>query len=132
MPQILNKRLLYRASKEREQANLFYKKGERIIPINIVVIGFGIVFSLTTYFAIAACILFLAAVLAFVSGSFMRSGDIHWNRSRNLVRQARQQTQAQIKATRGGLGAGEKPAQEGQALVPLFNTTPGGSTSGTR
>ena len=132
MPKILNKRLLHRASKEREQANLFYKKGERIIPINIVVIGFGIVFSLTTYFAIAACILFLGAVLAFVSGSFMRSGDIHWNRSRNLVRQARQQTQAQIAATRGGLGAGEKPAQEGQALVPLFNTTPGGSTSGTR
>ena len=132
MPKILNKRLLYRASKEREQANLFYKKGERIIPINIVVIGFGIVFSLTTYFAIAACILFLGAVLAFISGSFMRSGHIHWNRSRNLVRQARQQTQAHIAATRGGLGAGEKPAQEGQALVPLFNTTPGGSTSGTR
>ena len=136
MPQILNTRLLYRASKEREQANEHFAKSDRLRPITIIVFGLVIVFALVAYFIVAGALMFLCYALAFTASHNVKKGNQHWHRSRQLVIQARQQAQAQIKATRqatrDGIEAGENLAQKGQALVPLLNTTPGGTAGGTR
>lgn len=128
MPQILNSRLLYRASHEREQANLHFEKSDRLKPITIITIGIGLVLGISAYFIAALAAIGLGAVLVLVALSSDRKGDQHWHRSRELVRQARQQAQA----TREGIEAGENPARRVMALSPLLNTTPGGSAGGSR
>tara|TARA_R110002020_G_scaffold10290_3_gene39713 strand:+ start:195 stop:581 length:387 start_codon:yes stop_codon:yes gene_type:complete len=128
MPKILDSRLLYRASHEREQANLHFEKSDRLKPITIIVFGLGIVFALLTYFVAAAALIFLCYGLAFIHSHNIKKGNQHWHRSRQLVRQARQQAQA----TREGIEAGENPAHRVMALSPLLNTTPGGSAGGSR
>ena len=134
MPQksILNKRLLQQASFEREQANLHFHKSDRIKSITVITFVFGILFALFAYFVAAGVIISLSYVLALFAGHSVRNGDKHWDRSHQLVRQARHQAKAQAQVTRDGIGAGENPAQKGQALVPLFNTNPGDTPDGSR
>ena len=102
---------------------------DKFKPFAIIFIALGLILLFCGFLFAGLAGNMIACILLIISDRVGKRGEEHWVRSHELVKQAREQ-QAQV--TRDGIEVGENPAHQGQALVPLLNTNPGDTASGTR
>tara|TARA_Y100001963_G_C6783811_1_gene451377 strand:- start:1378 stop:1752 length:375 start_codon:yes stop_codon:yes gene_type:complete len=108
----MKKNQLLIASNHRREANLLFKKSDRLKPVTIAIIGLALVAALVGKFALAGVSLSLGVVLLLLAEWWASEADHHWRASQRIIKRQRESNFQDIQdATRRRLEAGESSAR---------------------
>ena len=119
----MKKNQLLIASNYRKEANLLFKKADRLKPFTIIIIGLALVAGMLGKLAIAGTALSLGVVLLLLANWWISEADNLWRSSQKIIKRQRESNFQEIQnATRQRIEAGESSAQ-GCVAVAIALTT---------
>lgn len=108
----MKKNQLLIASNYRREANLLFKKADRLKPLTIIIIGLALVAGMISKLAIAGTALSLGVVLLLLANWWISEADKLWRSSQRIIKRQRENNFQEIQnATRQRIEAGESSAR---------------------
>lgn len=108
----MKKNQLLIASNYRREANLLFKKADRLKPLTIIIIGLALVAAMIGKLAIAGTALSLGVVLLLLANWWISEADKLWRSSQKIIKRQRESNFQEIQnAALRRLVPGENPGR---------------------